>query len=219
MTLISPISTRFGSIIPVKRVYSVPEERLLDPANTQDFTVIDAVVDHMEAMARGDFPYGIKKAPRPANHQLQQALIEEAQRFRDTVLQRLNLIDPDYASDPQKRLVTIGVDRDHFLLTGEDAQPTLDADRLQDTVLDKMGTEDALTQSQAEKEADAQTWDQVDAVYTAEVQRVREHQQHASPRGIQLNVIALPKGETFWGQVGASVLGLPPITITDMTVC
>ena len=211
-------SLRFSSIIPVYQVYDETRGRDLDKSDGTERALADEAVDHMEVLVQGKFPYSRFKAPAHQDVAGQQALINEASTYRTRVLDRLRLIDADFANDPHQRLAALSSQGDFVLLTGDDAQPTLDADRLQDTVLDRVGTDAMATRTQAEKDADTRALEAADAIYTREEARIGEHSRTAARR-VRLHVIAIPGGQSFWGQVGASMLGVPAITIIDMTVC
>jgi hypothetical protein len=218
MTVPTAASIRFGGIIPIQQIFNTSTGRLLNRHDHTEGALFNEVVRHMEELVKGDFPYSRFKAPRHVDVMGQQALINEASGYRDKVLARLRLIDPDFANDPHQRLAALTSNNDCILLTGDDAQPILDADRLQDSVLDKIGTDAMANRTPAERAEDARILDQVDAVYSREEARVNERVRTAA-RHVELQVVALPGSHSFWGQVGALRLGVPPLTITDLTVC
>lgn len=210
---------RFSSVIPIAHVYNDTANRRLNPADRHDRMLEMEAVFQLDSLVRGDFPYGYDHNPSP--DEPLDTVIRYGQGVRTRILQRLRLLDPDFANDPHQRAVTLSGEGQHFLLTGDDAQPTQDADELDDAIhLDDdpvvLGLETEL--SEVDQDAIERIRKRIDDTYRAERQRAAETAQNAA-RQLQITITAPDDVNIIREQYEADMQGRVILLIHDIASC
>lgn len=193
MSRIAPIAPRFSSVIPVKQVYNENTQQLLDPQDRREFNLMRSTVRELDYMYSDAYPYGSLETPSHVPLERREALLDTGRKLKAHIFQRLGLLDSDFANDPQKRVSTIRVDANDYVLTGDDAQPMIDIMGLPHTTND----------------------DLVDQLFVQEEARIRLHPAK-SIRGVQLHARYTP---TLWFKDERSMPKAsisPPIVLTDL---
>ena len=193
MSRISSVVPRFTSVIPVKQIYSENKQRFLDPDDRTESSLIRSTVQELDYMYQGAYPYGPLETPSNVPTERLEAFLDTGRTLKTRIFHRLGLLDADFANDPQQRVSTISVDKTHYALTGNDAQPMIDIMGL------PYSTDDTL----------------VDRLYYAEEDRIRAHP-NKSARSIQLNARYTPTVIFKEGMTMPKPSTSPPIVLTDL---
>lgn len=199
---------RFGSIIPIASVTNVAKNETYAINDPNHHMYVSLGVDALERLLANKAPYKYAH-PEMAPTRDEGTLNQLCYGIREKVLKRLGLIDSDYANDDKKRAAVLSTgdgSGQYMLLTGEDAQATLDAEALLDQ---SVAIRDNPTRA---TELNSQAGD----MFAREQQRLKSVT--PSPRQLNIHVTSLPNAEDEMTNLGYRVRGIIPALVSDLTV-
>lgn len=152
MRIPTQTAPRFAGVLPIRAVYNERDHELYDVRDTDRSRVsfMESGFRALDKLVERKFPYSGFHPEVTPEDPVEAELHPFCNRVRQAVLERIALIDPDFAADPLKRIIKLsGINRQYYLLTGEDAQPVMDAYTKLDNGIDEDEADQTLQREAA----------------------------------------------------------------------